>query len=941
MCVSSRLRCVEISVMNLLAKPRRFNGPQHSTGLVLCLLGFLVLGSAPGWASELLPTATPAADAEAATADEGTDAEQHPAADPAAPALPAEDKTPAAAVIDVEALAQSSSYGGAASSPAPATTVTDWMAQIEASQVQITGVRVEPTETGLSIVLETAEGDLPPPTQTVGNALTVDIPNAVLALPEGEVFEQFGPAEGIAFVSVTELSGGGVRVSITGSDGPPDAQVSMAGGNLVLSVVPGMATAADADEDAIQVVVTATRTEEDILDVPRSVTVITREQIEEQTNLTTNLADILGQTVPGFGPPTQGFRTAIQTLRGREAQVLIDGVPVSTNQNNAFATELRSISPSAIERIEVVRGPSAAFGEGATGGVINIITRQPEDELTQTLETRINSRGDFAGESFGTYVEYGMSGTDDPVDLTFNISWETFGFAFDGAGDQIPGAGNSIENGRSLNLFGKLGVDISENQRLQFRINHLDEDSEVEFINDRTVNDDPDADKARALEVDLDCIDVECGNDRRYTTLSLNYSHDDIFDSQLRLQGFYRSNYNLGGQPFEDRRNEFFVIAQQESERFGGRLEVETPFSATFNLLWGADYSNEEASQPYLVLDDEFVTSEFRVARLDEEVFNTPPYNVENLGLFAQAQWDASPRWLISGGVRYENIGLSVDDYTARLFRDTPADVEGGSINADDVVFNIGTVYDLTDELSVFASFAQGFGVTDFGTNVLRNPPDGFRSLEDDLEFTAPQKVNNYELGLRGQWQDVQFSLVGFYNESELGVSLVTPDVDSSVEVARVPERIYGIEATVDWQPSSTWQLGGLISWNEGENDLDEDGDFEALSTRTIQPLKITAYVENETLPGWRNRLQALFVGGRDRAFDPDEGPDFVEIESYFVLDFISSIQLGPGTVQIGIQNLLDEEYFTVQSQFPSAFSLTNKRAAPGRTISIGYRVTF
>jgi len=129
----------------------------------------------------------------------------------------------------------------------PATTVADWMAQIEASQVQITGVRLEPTETGLSIVLETPDGDLPTPTtQTVGNALTADIPNTVLALPEGEMFEQFGPVEGIALVSVMNLPDGGVRVSITGSDAPPQVEVSTEAGNLVLSVVPGVATAADA-----------------------------------------------------------------------------------------------------------------------------------------------------------------------------------------------------------------------------------------------------------------------------------------------------------------------------------------------------------------------------------------------------------------------------------------------------------------------------------------------------------------------------------------------------------------------------------------------------------------------------------------------------------------------------------------------------------------------
>lgn len=280
---------------------------------------------------------------------------------------------------------------------------------------------------------------------------------------------------------------------------------------------------------------------------------------------------------------------------------------------------------------------------------------------------------------------------------------------------------------------------------------------------------------------------------------------------------------------------------------------------------------------------------------------------------------------------------MSVDDYTAVLFRGSPIDIEGGKINADDVVFNIGTVYNLTDELSVFANFAQGFGVPDFG-RLFRSPPPGFLSVASDLDFTAPQKVNNYELGFRGQWQTVQFSLAGFYNQSDLGVALISRP-GQVLEVARGPQRIYGVEATVDWQLSPTWVLGGLISWNEGENDLDEDGDFQALGTRDIQPLKITAYIENETLPGWRNRLQALLVGGRSRGFE--SGADPGELESYFVLDYIGSIQLGPGTVQIGIQNLLDEEYFPVSSQLFAPFSLTSKIAAPGRTISIGYRVTF
>jgi len=64
--------------------------------------------------------------------------------------------------------------------------------------------------------------------------------------------------------------------------------------------------------------VTPTRTEEREQDMPRSVTVIDREEIEQQSTLTNNLGNILGQTVPGFSPPAQKTSTRQQSLRGAQ-----------------------------------------------------------------------------------------------------------------------------------------------------------------------------------------------------------------------------------------------------------------------------------------------------------------------------------------------------------------------------------------------------------------------------------------------------------------------------------------------------------------------------------------------------------------------------------------------------------------------------------------------
>jgi len=141
---------------------------------------------------------------------------------------------------------------GIARAPSPATTVEEWLAQMEAAIVEITGVRVERSETGLQVILETADGDLSAPTtETVGNALIAEIPNAVLALPEGEEFQQANPAEGIARVSVTAVGEDRIQVAITGTNAPPEATVSAEAGNLVWTVVPGIAQVDDADDPIV------------------------------------------------------------------------------------------------------------------------------------------------------------------------------------------------------------------------------------------------------------------------------------------------------------------------------------------------------------------------------------------------------------------------------------------------------------------------------------------------------------------------------------------------------------------------------------------------------------------------------------------------------------------------------------------------------------------
>ncbi|MGB4782706.1 TonB-dependent receptor, partial [Candidatus Methylomirabilis sp.] len=139
------------------------------------------------------------------------------------------------------------------------------------------------------------------------------------------------------------------------------------------------------------VVVSASRVEQRLRDIPANVTVITREDIEQSSARTVD--DLLRQ-VPGFSlfrrssslvthPTTQGV-----SLRGigpsgaSRTLVLLDGIPL----NDPFGGWVYwdKVPLESVERIEVARGGgSGVWGNYALGGVINIITKRPEARVAQ------------------------------------------------------------------------------------------------------------------------------------------------------------------------------------------------------------------------------------------------------------------------------------------------------------------------------------------------------------------------------------------------------------------------------------------------------------------------------------------------------------------------------------------------------------------------------
>jgi len=116
-----------------------------------------------------------------------------------------------------------------------------------ADSVTVTGIDLTPTDAGIQVELQTATATLPAPrTEVVGNAVIIDIPNAVLALPEGAEFFAAEPAEGIALITATTLDEQTLRLTITGTEVPP--MISPGGNGLTFVVGLGGAGAIAPDE---------------------------------------------------------------------------------------------------------------------------------------------------------------------------------------------------------------------------------------------------------------------------------------------------------------------------------------------------------------------------------------------------------------------------------------------------------------------------------------------------------------------------------------------------------------------------------------------------------------------------------------------------------------------------------------------------------------------
>ncbi|MCE3253607.1 MAG: TonB-dependent receptor [Cellvibrio sp.] len=694
------------------------------------------------------------------------------------------------------------------------------------------------------------------------------------------------------------------------------ARLLLISGVLVPSL--GMA----AENEVEEVFVSASRTERPLSTIPNTVTVINAAELEQQLSIQDDLSTVLGNLIPGFSPSRQKMTNSGETLRGRKPLYMIDGVPQS-NPLRDGGREGNTIDPSVIERVEVLHGANAIHGMGASGGVINLITKKPAARLEQNLRMNTGFQTEDVGESADYGLSYSLSNRVGDADVIAGISLRDMGVAYDGHG-QIIGADNTqgdTMDSQSWNGFVKTGYDWDD-QRIELMLNRYEIENKNNWVS--VPGDESEGIPSSAVKGEI----TGAGAKNEVTAISLNYTNEDFLGHKLRLQGFsqdFAATYGAEAVPlatFQDPAYGPNLIdqSQNNSEKLGMKLTLVKNELANLpvNLIYGVDLLQDETWQELIQTGRAWV----------------PPSHYENYAPYLQAEFTGVDKLTLTTGVRHEKSTLDVDDFTT-LASYGSRFVEGGSPDFSETLYNYGGTYQITSAWRVFANYAEAFSMPDVG-RVLRgiNRPD--QSVESFLDL-KPVLTESTEFGVEYKTGDLTAELSYYTSDSDFGERLER-DADGIYTVQREKTEIDGIEFSTSWAATDVDLFGVRYAEATGRYDSNKDGEVDAdLGGTNISPDRVNLSWDRS----WSNivdtRLQANYLF--DREVENASGAVINEFDGYITYDLSATIAAFDGTISLAVQNLTDEYYFTYYSQ--SSPNDIRNFTGVGRSFNLGYHRTF
>ena len=701
-------------------------------------------------------------------------------------------------------------------------------------------------------------------------------------------------------------------------------------------------------------ITTTTRSPKAVDKIPGAITVISPEEIVDKMKLTQDATAILTATVPGYSESSQNMASNGETLRGRTALRLFDGVPQTIPLRDGNRTSTFT-DMTIVERIEVINGPSAAEGIGASGGIINYLSKRPTkmgNEISVTTQYETQWREDSGGWKVG----FNVARKEEAYDLLLATSSSDRGMEWDANGRRIGmGQSGSTNDSESKNIFAKLGINFGANgeQRLAASVSHFNirgKGNYIEQVGNRTTG-----------LTDTAIRGSTPGGQTEFNEFNqsiLTYTHSNLLGGMLNIQGYRadqhtrflsecgttdclplkadNSNLNRGKQ--DARIAPLGTLVDQsetQSQKNGVRSNWSTDHLAgikDLELNGGVDVVEDTAQQKLALTNRTWV----------------PPMTYKSTAPFAQLSYNAGPV-TVSGGVRHEGGELDVKDYTTVWATRSPSvaglggfDVKGGTLKYSASLPNLGVVVRLPQGWSAFASYSKGFTLPNVGIP-LRNvnvPGRSVPGLFADLQAVIS---DNKEVGFTWRGKGAYVSASAYRSYSELGASIAGSATVGDYILTRKPVEIKGYELSGEYNFNKALKVNALYSHMSGMTSATQVVPGQPLPALSIElnandisPDKLNASVSWKYSELGSVRLGSMTLFNLDTNVGKSQEERF---KGYTLFDLSLNYDLRKyGNVSLGVDNLLNKQYYLA---FSSHDLFQNYFAGRGRKMTLSHNIKF
>lgn len=642
--------------------------------------------------------------------------------------------------------------------------------------------------------------------------------------------------------------------------------------------------------DLDTIVVTANRYEKQGRKVAGNVSVITKQQIEDSN--AQSIPDLLEQVQGVFIYDTSTARTSVVDIRGfgdtagRNVLVLVDGRRL--NVADSGSADLVQVPIGAVERIEIIRGGgSVLYGDNAVGGVVNIITKEGEGDLS-------GKAGYFAGS-------YGSSGEQVQVSgREKGLSYYFYSQYFDKRGYRE----NADELYKDYN--GRLDYEFNEKLSVGLHYGYHEDSYELPGGLNQT----------EIVEFSRRGVaDSEVGNiaetEDKYVQLNLDIDPvpGDTYLGHFVIEGTRRDRKTF------ELFNAFNFIAERDVKTEGVALKYifdHEVYDREFDLILGFDKYRH----------DNFIFSSFDNLYISKDEY----------GYFGNMEVELLENFFFIGGTRHHKAEFTFDQ------RGDFPNFE--KQKPDESVSSGGFKYEYAKGSNVFVNFQQTFRFltpNEWYNSVPPNP-----GLETDLR---QQRGQQYEFGVKHNFNDqVVFSVTPYWleTEDEIFFDPATFSNSNYDKIRRVGVE-FGTRADIVsfFQDNQAWEHIDKLEFFT--NYTFQDPEFTAGSHDGKQvpfvPLhQANAGFTTRFLGHYNISLAGRYVGSRYAINDIDNL--LPKAKPYFVTDLKLSYDRKNVELYVTVNNLFDRKYNSFEST-NGALTIRDVFPAPEKNFMGGINIKF